>query len=386
MKFACSLSLAKEMVDSFLYFYSFILLFGSFCKHQKHFPAQWIQPAQVAENLRCVNSCHPNVRVWSSTNFVPQCDNCKARKVSYYGLTTSYYRRLTFANVRQTKCDRGCPCSSCVAAELDCRISRQSAEKRQRVLISARYDEAMENVDRSLREVSQALQTLLQMNEKPRSSPTDSPVAFAGTPLSDIEAGSEGYRGESSFKAHVQRVSEALRDVASNLDLNMNDLIVSDPWNVTQRIQGGTDTPDTACSLVNTPASSTVQYPELEGRPLPPLGQVLRLLRLAQTEKQRLFIDVPVIDEQQFGELCQKVYFAISDYSISAWSIVNTGLFYLFLNLDERHYSQVGVTVSDVQTHTRLLTVNIEAAIQSLRLCQDPSLEACQALALLVRF
>lgn len=121
-----------------------------------------------------------------------------------------------------------------------------------------------------------------------------------------------------------------------------------------------------------------------EGRSLAPLEPVLKLLRLAHTEQQRFFIDLPVVDEHEFSELCQKTYFAIGEYSLSAWVIVNTGLFYLYIGLKEHNYSQIGVTFSDIQATSRVLSANLEAPIQSLRLYQDPSIEGCQALALLV--
>ncbi|KAH0430787.1 hypothetical protein CcaCcLH18_07567 [Colletotrichum camelliae] len=97
-------------------------------------------------------------------------------------------------------------------------------ELRRRVLISPRYDEAMENVDRSLREVSKAVQKLLEINEKgPGPAPKDSPSSYISSNPSNITVMSEGYRGDSSFKAHVHKVTDALRDAASNLELTMGD-------------------------------------------------------------------------------------------------------------------------------------------------------------------
>jgi hypothetical protein len=285
---------------------------------------------------------------------------------------------------KQTKCDRATPCSSCIAAGLHCHLTRRSAEKRQRILISARYDEAMDNIDRSLREVSQALQTLASRNDRTHSSPADSPMATATTPMSSISGLSEGYRGDSSFKAHVQRVTDALRDAASSLDLSLANPSLSETIGDAAELEN-INTPNTGPAVdTGTQGPSSVQYPELERRSLPPVQPVLRLLRLAQTEQQRIFIDVPVIEETEFSELCQNVYFAVNDYSIAVWSIVNTGLFYLFLNLEQSHYAHVGVTSAELEAYTTLLSANIEAAIQSLRLCQEPSLEACQALDLMV--
>jgi hypothetical protein len=243
----------------------------------------------------------------------------------------------------------------------------------------------MENVDRSLQDISHALQKLLQISENPQPSLDHPPVTFFGNHFSDMSKSSEGYRGDSSFMAHVQRVTDALRHAASNLEFSMIDPASSATMSATQMIQEAANSEESSAGLGGTPSPPAhVQYPELVGRPLPPLEHVLKLLRLAQSEKQRLFIDVPVVDEHEFGEVCQKIYFAINGYSIFAWIMVNTGLFYLFLDLEEHNYSRVGATLSSIQSHLRVLTGNVEAAIQSLRLCQDSSIEACQALALLV--
>ncbi|KAK1495523.1 hypothetical protein CCUS01_13404 [Colletotrichum cuscutae] len=133
----------------------------------------------------------------------------------------------------------------------------------------------------------------------------------------------------------------------------------------------------------NSPLTVQAQHPELEGRSLPSTERVLKLIRLCQTEKQRFFIDVPVIDEQEFGEYCQKVCFAITDFSTVDWIIVNAGLFFLLQGLKRHHYALIDINESDIEAYSQLLKANLEAAIQSLRLCSDPSKQACQALAVL---
>ncbi|KAF9872421.1 fungal specific transcription factor domain-containing protein [Colletotrichum karsti] len=243
----------------------------------------------------------------------------------------------------------------------------------------------MENVDRSLREVSQAVQKLLQINEKsPAPSSRDSPSSYISTNPSNIAVMSEGYRGDSSFNAHVHKVTDALRDAASNLELTMGDPTFT---TTTRMIEQTADSEEGSTpSDGSSPSTFKVQYPELEGRSLPPIEKVLKLLRLAQVEKQRFFVDCSVVDEQEFTDFCQKVYFAVNDYSILSWVIVNTGLFYLFLNLKEHYHAQIGVTYADILAYSQLLKENIEAAMQSLRLCNDPCMEACQAFSLLYTY
>lgn len=111
---------------------------------------------------------------------------------------------------------------------------------------------------------------------------------------------------------------------------------------------------------------------------------MLRLLRLAQIERQRFFVDVFVFDEPQFADLCREVFFAINPYTLYTWAVVNVGLFYLFLDLNPDRYPEIGVDNEDIDTITELLAANAQGAVDSFRVCSEPSMEACQALALLV--
>ncbi|KAL0769038.1 hypothetical protein CaCOL14_008346 [Colletotrichum acutatum] len=253
----------------------------------------------------------------------PACDNCKGRK---------------------TKCDRETPCSSCVASNLTCRLTHRSSERRQRVLISPRYDEAIESVDRSLKEVSQAVQQLLEINQqKSHSSPLVSPPSFIGNHSPNFPGLSEGYRGDSSFKAHVHRVTDALKDVAADLESTLgDDSALSATMQMIDQATGSEERSptQTGSSLLSVQA----QLPELGSRSLPSTDRVLKLVRLCQAEKQRFFIDVPVIDEREFGEFCQKVCFAITDFSTVDWIIVNAGLFFLLQGLKPHHYAIVNIT------------------------------------------
>ncbi|KAI3536739.1 hypothetical protein CSPX01_10636 [Colletotrichum filicis] len=261
-----------------------------------------------------------------------------------------------------------------------------NCKDRKRVLISPRYDEAIESVDRSLKEVSQAVQQLLEINKlKSNSSPLVSPTSFIGNHSPNIPDLSEGYRGESSFKAHVHRVTDALKDAAADLESTLGDDSALSA--TVQRINQATGSEESSPAHIgNSPLTAQAQHPELEGRSLPSTERVLKLVRLCQTEKQRFFIDVPVIDEQEFGEYCQKVCFAITDFSTVDWIIVNAGLFFLLQGLKRHHYPLIDINESDIEAYSQLLKANLEAAIQSLRLCSDPSIQACQALAVLYTF
>lgn len=236
------------------------------------------------------------------------------------------------------------------------------------------------NVDRSLQDISHLLQTLLRNSEPSLQQPRGSSASIRSHPTT-LGTVTKGYRGDSSFTAHVEQVTHALKDATTNVKFGVPGTGLAETISATQNIQ---EAANSSISNANGSHSFKIQYPELDGKPLPPPALALKLLRLAQDEKQRFFIDVPVIDEHQLAQVCQKVYFAISDYSLSEWVIANAGLLYLFLGLGPQSRAKVGVDSTDIQTNSGLLSANLDAAIQALRLCQNPSVEACQALALLV--
>lgn len=290
---------------------------------------------------------------------------------------------------KQTKCDRRTPCSSCVTAGLECQIAQRSLEKRQRVLISSRYDEAMENVERALQDIRQGVEKLLDTNnEHPQRSPMHSQSSPANklvtSHLLEASGASEGYRGDSSFNAHVQRVRDTLKNAASDIgSISASSLVDDDP-----RGDDSTVMDTSGFEIPESPDSSSsredFQYPELENRTLPPINSVLLLLRLIQDEKQDFFLNMPVINETDFAEFCQQVYFAIRRYSLTTWAIVNVGLFYLFVGLKEQDYDRICVTASDIDSYLQLLNANIDSCINGFRLCITPSIEACQAMSFLV--
>jgi hypothetical protein len=145
----------------------------------------------------------------------------------------------------------------------------------------------MESVDRSLQDVLQALQTLLQKSEQSQELSKGSPATSISGSLSKMPGISEGYRGDSSFKAHVQRVTDTLRNTATNLEFNISDPNISSTLNATRMIREAANSEETTPSIGETPSSSSqtqTQCPELANRSLPPLDTVLKLLRLTKTE------------------------------------------------------------------------------------------------------
>lgn len=202
------------------------------------------------------------------------------------------------------------------------------------------------------------------------------PSGFRNGWVPRLTAASLGHRGNPSFEAQAGRIRDALSGLPAHppLEDSVNGIALS---HMPQQPDG----PNTQDEI--TPILPEHQ-PNLEKHPLPPSEPVLRLLRLSQTQKQRFFVDVFVLDEQEFSTLCREVFFPINPYTLYTWSIVNVGLFYLFSDLKPATYADVGVNGGGVDEITGRLAANAQDAVDSFRVSSEPSIEACQALALLV--
>ncbi|KAI1393318.1 uncharacterized protein F4822DRAFT_384294 [Hypoxylon trugodes] len=304
------------------------------------------------------------------------CDNCKARK---------------------TKCDRRSPCASCVTLNVACRTTRRAPEKRQRVLLSSKYDEAVQDVGRQLSDVKEMLQRLLiskDITPAPKETLTEqthnTPPAMIDEQVPSLSTVREGYNGDPSFQSHAHRIKNALETALATSELiNVEALgapTAISPQGVAELLHDA-DPPDHAVSDrgPHTPPQPTYGT-ELGNLPLPPIDLVLKILRLAKVHKQQFFVDFPIFKEDEFIEICRGVYFATEPISLWTWICVNIGLYYLFFGVDEGECRRMGTTVEAIRSHGKLLKENIETAMQSLRLCSEPSTESCRALSLLGTF
>ncbi|KAK7754301.1 hypothetical protein SLS62_003594 [Diatrype stigma] len=364
--------------------------------------------------------------------------------------------------ISRTKCDRQSPCASCVTLKAACRTTGGASEKRQRVLLSSKYEDAMQDVNRQLAEVKMMLQSLtlgsqggkdlggmpaadLPPGPGPSPRPTTatvipSIVGTASSPASSftdqhaphayhtprsividelvpsLSSVNEGYNGDSSFQSHVHQVKSALEEALAASELMHEKAASSAARLPPQKVQellrgvapgGEYSIPDhqRAASAAASAATPQLRQPgvgtqhhdhdrgggsgsgdEFVGSgsiPLPPMDVVLRLLRLTKTDKQRFFVDVPLIQEDEFSDMCRDVYFATRPVSLPVWICVNAGLYFLFIDIGRASCARMGVAVEDMRSHVHVLAANAEAALQSLRLCSEPSVASCRALALL---
>ncbi|GAP91460.1 putative C6 transcription factor [Rosellinia necatrix] len=296
----------------------------------------------------------------------PACDNCKTRK---------------------TKCDRRSPCASCVTLDVACRTTHRVGEKRQRVLLSTKYEDAVQDVSRQLADVKEMLQAILS-NKEAMSSTSCSPgaslntTAYTPQPMIDeqvpvLDSVQDGYYGDTSFTSHAHRIKTTLEATLLPSELEF-------PPSTSQESTSTMRDNESAAAAVNPliPPNDA----GLGNMPLPPNEIVLKVLRLVKAEEQRFFVDLPLFDQDEFIAMCRDIYFATEPISLWTWICVNVGLDGLFTGISEASCKRLGVTMDEMRAHTRIPRSNAEAALRSLRLCSEPSTESCRALAVLANY
>ncbi|KAI0204449.1 hypothetical protein F4808DRAFT_474965 [Astrocystis sublimbata] len=299
----------------------------------------------------------------------PACDNCKTRK---------------------TKCDRKTPCSSCVTLDVACRTTHRASEKRQRVLLSAKYEDAVQDVNRQLADVKDMLQALLSNGDGGSSETRSKEASQEATPYTPrsmidekvptLDGVREGYHGDTSFTSHAHQITTTLAGtlLPSELEFPVDASL------------GGTKIDQ---NKFDESGRTSATAPEIDHNdvglgniPLPPNEIVLKLLRLLKTEEQRFFVDLPLFDEDEFIGMCRDIYFATEPISLWTWICVNVGLCTLFRGLSIANCQRLGSSIEQLRMHTEVLRSNANSALRSLRLCSEPSMESCRALAVLANF
>jgi len=243
----------------------------------------------------------------------------------------------------------------------------------------------VQDVGRQLADVRGMLQTLMSNKDAsqpptpPKSTPEGgtayTPQSMIDEQLPSLERVQEGYHGDSSFISHAHKIKTTLEATLQPSELEFPP---STPLmcNEDQSRQVG----------ATTSANPLIQFPDVSSgsMPLPPIDVVLKLLRLLRVEEQRFFIDFPIFERDEFIDMCRDIYFATEPISLWKWISVNVGLHNLFVGLREESCRRLGTTVEAMRAHTKVLRSNSEAAMQSLRMCSEPSTDSCRALAVLV--
>jgi hypothetical protein len=251
------------------------------------------------------------------------------------------------------------------------------------VLLSSKYDEGLANVNRKLEDLSSALQSLLESNKTNNAGQASRPPVspsqlLEGALASPPPEGDVPYEGDSSFLAHSRQITESLEFALSTPRSTPGDGSQSIDQKAIQKLLQ-----EVAAAQSPKPAPTQqpfTQYPELATRTLPPMDLILKLLKQAKTGMNRWFLEMQIMKLDDFSTLCQRIYFPTEDYSVYDWINVNGGLFCLFRDVDGDLHEKLGVPRAEMVEHIKLCRNNVDTAIHCLRLCIEPSLDACQSL------
>ncbi|KIX01705.1 uncharacterized protein Z518_09431 [Rhinocladiella mackenziei CBS 650.93] len=219
----------------------------------------------------------------NSTLRVPACDSCRARKI---------------------RCDRKNPCASCKTSRIACRTTKRNAEKRQRILVSGRYEREIEDINGRLASLERILQDLVKTqkhsgSESIPSSHTETLSTPRGSQLGEREL---EFEGESSFVAHSKHVTRAFESSLNNSPYSGSVRDVSAAVATLRTFLNENSPVANESTRFYQPLQEAIYYPELSGLALPPMQAVLRLLRHAHPHK--FFYDIPTLDIAYITNLC----------------------------------------------------------------------------------
>ncbi|KAI1127902.1 fungal-specific transcription factor domain-containing protein [Nemania abortiva] len=286
------------------------------------------------------------------------CDQCRSRKVG---------------------CDRGSPCSNCVSTKLTCTfgtVASKTAPTKQRVLISAEYERKIDEIAEGLEAVKALLQkSHLSIGEKRDgnsllhvpSSSTPKSLALSELPISVSQL-------EPVKWDHSAQINEFVRTVAEDR---------------ASREEPGTEESEVLSSLrrlakalEDSNVVRDLSFPETRGAKLqdhvsmPPAEAAVLVLRWAKDHK--LFFRIEAVSRilplEKFTETCQKVYFAVDEYSQLDFILANGYLSYIF----SEYIAATGN--NDYYEYYRRCRQNAQVALSRLPLILPTSIEAIAAL------
>ncbi|KAI3343016.1 fungal-specific transcription factor domain-containing protein [Ustulina deusta] len=285
------------------------------------------------------------------------CDQCRSRKIG---------------------CDRRSPCSGCVSAKLACTfgvVASKTTAVKQRVLISAQYEQKIDEISEDLKAIKVLLQNpsipISQECDRallhvPKSSITE-PLALSDSPVHPSE---EPIRWDHSAQVNdfVRTVAE---DRASREDSGAEE---SDVLSSLKRL---------AWALEESNVVRDSSFPGIrdaksqDHRAMPPTEAAVLALRWAKEHKMFFRIESlsRILPLDRFTDICQKVYFAVEDYSQLDFILANSYLSYIFSEY-------IAVTgKQEYQDHYRRCRQNAQVALSQLPLLLPATIEAVATLA-----
>ncbi|KAI0456635.1 fungal-specific transcription factor domain-containing protein [Xylaria acuta] len=235
---------------------------------------------------------------------------------------------------RSVGCDRGSPCSNCVSAKLACTfgtVASKATISKQRVLISAQYERKIDKIAEGL----EAIKALLKESHPPIGRECDDnpslhnvePVT-AEPPAARVSA--SGTSKEPAKWDHSAQVTDFVRTVVEDRASR------EDPGREENEVLASLRR--LASVLDDSNAARDLSFPEIRGPKsqdqvsMPPAEAAVLVLRWAKEHKVffRIAAVSRILPLEMFTELCQKVYFAVDEYSQLDFILANGYLSYIF--------------------------------------------------------
>ncbi|KAI0173200.1 hypothetical protein GGR52DRAFT_579960 [Hypoxylon sp. FL1284] len=287
------------------------------------------------------------------------CDQCRSRKI---------------------RCDRGSPCSNCVSSRLECihsPVASNDKAPRQRVLISAQYEQKIDNIAKGIDGIKLLLQDINAPSGAARA--VDHPARNVGqtnllrfpheNQSSSLPVGEPLWDHSAHIIDFVKAVVQD-RD-PSDVGIEENE-ILSSLKGLIRKLENPTPNLSSSLPEANIPKLKPISSS------MPPMEAVVTVLRWAKDHETytRISWVSRIISLEKSAEICRKVYFPIDDYSQVDYVIANEVLSHLFAE----HVVVSGLP--DYQDYYHLCRKNLQVALLQLPLLLPATQEAISALTL----
>ncbi|KAF2794397.1 hypothetical protein K505DRAFT_304056 [Melanomma pulvis-pyrius CBS 109.77] len=239
------------------------------------------------------------------------CDACRARKIG---------------------CDRGSPCSNCTNARLDCThsvVAQRTTTSRKKVITAGQSEEKINDIAAAVDDIKLLLQNLSTFSN------TNRPIPATHTyPNSTdlISSGSEkqplhDFEDEVVLTDHSVHVGRFVKDTVASRDLGLdtNDALIS-----LRNLVRPKDNSHVMREF-SFPVANSHKRMDDSGC-MPPLQAAVYILRWAKDHPEYYKVSwlSRILPLDKFTEICQKVYFAVEDYTDIDFVLANGYLYWLF--------------------------------------------------------
>ena len=182
---------------------------------------------------------------------------------------------------RKIRCDKLSPCSGCKATNIACQTTKKIEARRQTFRKEVQYERRLAELNHKVQQLSQGLDSKGMDHSRQSISKEDNSTPTVASPssLPDYSRnGHSSFEGDSSFLVHSKQATQAFEaSLASTPRAKGDETLNSAMVNMQKTLKS-----DSTHEICSAPSSSLVDRTEanaLSVLPLPPVDEVLRLLK-----------------------------------------------------------------------------------------------------------